>query len=87
MTDDPTALLMATILAEYLDLYDIEVIPPHESEAGKGFIGTNNDELWQALTERAARAGMTPEQLVHTTIQAAYADFQEYRLRPDDQEP
>jgi hypothetical protein len=63
--DDRTADHIRSVLADLLDHYDVEVRPPDGVNGPRLVIG---DDAWPALTERAARSGMTAEQLITTML-------------------
>jgi hypothetical protein len=56
------------MLGRTLDLYDLEVHPPTATRPAQFTI---DDDAYQALEERAARSGMTAQELVDVALGAA----------------
>jgi hypothetical protein len=56
------------LVGKALDVYDVEVHPP---TATRGPMITVDDDVYQALEERAARSGMTAQELLDAGLGAA----------------
>jgi hypothetical protein len=61
------------LMGKALDVYDVEVHPP---TATSGPTITVDDDVCQALEERAARSGMTVQELVEAGLGSAMLDFE-----------
>jgi len=59
-------------MGKALDVHDVEVHPP---TATSGATITVDNDVYQALEERAARSGMTVQELVEAGLGAAILDF------------
>jgi hypothetical protein len=61
------------LMGKTLDVYDVEVHPPTPT---RGPMITVDDDVYQALQERAAGSGMTVQELVEAGLGSAMLDFE-----------
>jgi hypothetical protein len=61
------------LVGKALDVYDVEVHPP---TATRDATITVDDDVYQALEERAARSGMTAQELLEVGLGSAMLDFE-----------
>jgi hypothetical protein len=62
------------LLGVTLDVYDVEIHPP--TATSKPAITFNDDDDYQALEERAARSGMTVEELLEAVLWSTLAELE-----------
>jgi hypothetical protein len=79
--DARAAEFIRALVGKALDVYDVEVHPPTATTEA---MITVDDDVYQALEERAARSGMNVEQLVEAGVGAAML-LGELNSPPEDQ--